>query len=199
MSFRKIDDFNNIYITSDLHLSYTLNRSIQLRGFDNPIEHTRTIRDNINSVCKSHSDILIINGDFSSDMDLARVFLKEITPKNIWLTIGNHDKRKEIQSLFKDGCISRLEHEIKIRWRDELYHIQHLPLLEFDQMYRNSYHWFGHCHGRQKPYLRAMDCSPESWDLKPIPLDKIVEMRSMYNNIDENGKRAKIEIENLDI
>ena len=66
MSFRKIDDFLNIYIISDLHLSYTLNRSIQNRGFINPIEHTRFIRDNINKICKSHSDVLIINGDFSS-------------------------------------------------------------------------------------------------------------------------------------
>ena len=159
MSFRKIDDYLNIYITSDLHLSYNLNRSIQKRGFDNPIEHTRAIRNNINSVCKSHSDVLIINGDFASDMDLARIFLKEITPKNIWLTVGNHDRRKEIQQLFKNGSVSRIEHELKLNWRGEYYHIQHLPLREFEGFYRNSYHWFGHTHGTMKPYLRAMDVS----------------------------------------
>lgn len=191
MSFRKIVDFNNIFITGDLHLSYTLNRSIKNRGFDNPIEHTRVIRNNINSVCKSSSDILIINGDFCNNMDLARVFLKEITPKNIWLTVGNHDRIKELQSLRANGLVSRIEHEIKISWRDELFHIQHLPCLEFDGMYRNSYHWFAHCHNKQEPYLRAMDCGWDVWN-QPVPLDKIVELRSGYNNIDENGRRIKI-------
>lgn len=192
MGFRKIDDYLNILITSDLHLSYTLNRSIQKRGFDNPIEHTRTLRNNINNISKSHSDVLIINGDFTSDMDLARVFLKEITPKNIWLTLGNHCHRKNLQVLLKEGLVSRIEHELKINWRGELYHIQHLPLREFDGMYRNSYHWFGHTHGTMEPYLRAMDCSPDCWDLKPVPLDKIVELRSQYSNIDEFGKRIEL-------
>ena len=193
MSFRKIDSFNNIFITGDLHLSYNLNRSIQIRSFDNPIEHTKHIRNNINSVCKSPSDILIINGDFSSDMDLARVFLKEITPKNIWLVLGNHDRIKDLQELRKYGQVSIIEHEIKINWRDNQYHIQHLPLIEFDGMYRGSYHWFAHCHNRQQPYLRAMDCGLDCWDLKPVSLDKIVDLRSQYNNIDESGRRIKIE------
>lgn len=193
MSFRKIDDFIQIYITADLHLSYVLNRSIQKRGFDNPIEHTRYIRDKINSVCKSPSDVLVINGDFSSDMELARIFLKEITPKNIWICIGNHDKRKELQVLFKNGAVSRIEHELKIKWRDNEFDIQHLPLLEWSSMYRNGHHWHGHTHNTLNPYLKAMDCGWDVWG-EPVLLDKIVELRQEYSNIDENGKRIAINI-----
>ena len=192
MSFRKIDDFNRIFITGDLHLSYTLNRSIQKRGFDNPIEHTRVIRNNINSVCKSHSDVLIINGDFSSDMDLARVFLKEITPKNVWLVLGNHDREKHVRQLFKDGKISRIEHEIKINWRGNQYVCHHEPMIEWDGYYRNSYLWFAHTHNTLKPYLRAMDCGLDAHNLFPVPLDKIVELRSEYSNVDEFGKRIEL-------
>lgn len=195
MGFRKIDDYLNIYITSDLHLSYSLNRSIQKRGFDNPIEHTRAIRNNINSVCKSHSDVLIINGDFASDMDLARVFLKEITPKNIWVVLGNHDHIKEIMDLRKNKLVSRVEYELKLNWRSELFVISHCPQLEHSGFFRNAYHWHGHTHNTLKPYLRAMDCGWDVWG-KPVPLDKIVEERSIYNNVDEFGKRAKIKIEN---
>ena len=193
MSFRKIDDYLNIFITADLHLSYTLNRSIQKRGFDNPIEHTRHIRDTINSVCKSPSDVLIINGDFSSDMELARIFLKEITPKNIWTCIGNHDRRKSLQVLFKNGQVSRIEHELKIKWRDNEFDIQHLPLLEWSSMYRNGHHWHGHTHGTLAPYLKAMDCGWDVWN-KPVLLDTIVELRQDYNNIGEDGKRIEINI-----
>ena len=192
MSFRKIDDYNRIFITGDLHLSYTLNRSIQKRGFDNPIEHTRIVRNNINSVCTSPSDILIINGDFSSDIDLARVFLKEITPKNIWVVLGNHDKKKDLQSLFKYGQISRLEHEIKINWHNELFVCNHMPLKEWDAYFRNSYHWHAHTHNTIKPYLRAYDSGLDAHNLFPVPLDKIVELRSQYSNIDEFGKRIEL-------
>ena len=194
MGFRKIDSFLNLYITGDLHLSYNLNRSIQNRGFINPIEHTRHIRDTINKTCKSHSDVLIINGDFSSDMDLTRVFLKEITPKNIWAVLGNHDRRKEMQSLFNGGYISRSEHELKINWRGNQYDIQHLPLREWSSFYRNGYHWHAHTHNTLQPYLRAHDCG---WDVfgEPVPLDKIVDLRQQYSNIDENGKRIEFSID----
>lgn len=193
MGFRTIADFNNIFITSDLHLSYILNRSIQLRGFKNPIEHTRVIRDNINSVCKSPSDILIIAGD-CGDPDILRVLFKEITPKNIWICIGNHDDKRELINLMKySKSVSRIEHEIKIRWRDNLYYIQHLPCLEWDAMYRESYHWHGHTHGKQKPYLKAMDCGIDVHNLKPVPLELIVEKRELFNNIDSNGYRINID------
>ena len=193
MGFRKIEDYNNIYITGDLHLSYTLNRSIRNRGFTNPIEHTKVIRNNINSVCKSHSDILIIDGDFCSDMDLARVFLKEITPKNIWLVIGNHDKIKELQQLRKNGQVSRIEHELKINWRGNQYVCHHEPMIEWDGYYRNSYLWFGHTHNTLQPYLRAMDCGLDANNLFPVCLDKIIESRSQFSNIDKNGKRISID------
>ena len=192
MSFRKIDDYNRIFITGDLHLSYTLNRSIQKRGFDNPIEHTRIIRNNINSVCISPSDILIINGDFSSDMDLARIFLKEITPKNIWVVLGNHDREKQVRQLLKNGQISRVEHEIKINWRENQYVCHHEPMIEWDGYYRNSYMWFAHTHNTLKPYLRAMDFGLDNCDLKPRLITDIVELRSQYSNIDEYGKRIEL-------
>ena len=176
MSFSKIDSFLNLYITGDLHLSYNLNRSIQNRGFTNPIEHTRYIRDTINKTCKSHSDVLIINGDFSSDINLTRVFLKEITPKNVWVVVGNHDKKRDLLQLKQYNQISRIEHELKLNWRGELYHTQHLPCVEWDAMYRNSYHWHAHTHNTMRPYLRAHDCG---WDVfgRPVLLDKIVDLR----------------------
>ena len=192
MGFRKINDYLNIYITGDLHLSYTLNRSIRNRGFTNPIEHTKVIRNNINSVCKSHSDILIIDGDFCSDMDLARVFLKEITPKNIWLVIGNHDKIKELQQLRKNGQVSRIEHELKINWRDNSFVCHHEPMIEWDGYYRNSYLWYAHTHNTLKPYLRAYDSGLDAHNLFPVPLDKIVELRSQFSNVDEFGKRIEL-------
>lgn len=192
MGFRKIEDYNNIYITGDLHLSYTLNRSIQKRGFNNPIEHTKVIRNNINSICTSHSDILIINGDFSSDMDLARVFLKEITPKNIWLVLGNHDHIKEIMNLRKDKLVSRIEHELKLNWRENQYVCHHEPMIEWEGYYRNSYLWYAHTHNTLKPYLRAYDSGLDAHNLFPVPLDKIVELRSKFSNVDEYGKRIEL-------
>ena len=194
MSFRKIDSYNNIFITADLHLSYIPNRSIQNRGFgSNPIEHTRIIRNNINSVCKSPSDILILNGD-CGDPEILKVFLKEITPKNIWICLGNHDKRKELHNLFQYKLLSRLEENIYIKWRDNKFHICHYPLLEWNGMYHDNggaYHWYGHTHNKIEPYLRSMDCGLDAHLLKPVSLELIVEKRKVFRNVDENHIKLK--------
>lgn len=195
MGFRTIADFNNIFITADLHLSYISNRSIQLRGFKNPIEHTRVIRDNINSVCKSPSDILIIAGD-CGDPDILRVLLNEITPKNIWICIGNHDNKRELINLMKySKSISRIEENIYIKWRDNKFHISHYPLSEWNGFFHDNggaFHPHGHTHNKMKSYLRSMDIGLDSHELKPVPLELIVERRAIFPNIDEHGNKIDI-------
>jgi len=191
MSFRKIDNFLNIFCTGDLHLSHLMNRSIQKRGFNNPEQHTTFVRNQINSVVKSKSDILIINGDCGSP-EILLWFLDSLTSCNIWLTVGNHDHIKELLGLRKLKKVMRVEDNIKINYRDNLFYISHLPHKEWDGLYRNSYHPFAHTHNTMKPYLRAIDCGLDAQDMKPIHLDDVVKLRENFTNIDEYGKRIDI-------
>ena len=53
MVFNTLHNFEDIYVKADLHLSNIVNRTISLRGFTNPQEHTQYIRNIINSTIKS--------------------------------------------------------------------------------------------------------------------------------------------------
>jgi calcineurin-like phosphoesterase family protein len=191
MGFRKIDNYLNIYATGDLHLSHTLNRSIQKRGFNNPEQHNTFIRNQINSVVKSKSDILILGGDLG-DIDILRWFLPSLTSCNIQIIIGNHDHKKELMSLRDIKSVSRIEDSISIKYGGNDFFLAHHPHLEFPGFYRNSYHIHFHTHGTLKPYLRAMDFGLDNCDMKPRLITDIVELRSQYSNIDEYGKRIEL-------
>lgn len=52
MGFKTLKNFEDIYVTADLHLSNIVNRTIKYRGFNNAQEHTKYIRNLINSTIK---------------------------------------------------------------------------------------------------------------------------------------------------
>lgn len=193
MSFRKIDNHLNIFATGDLHLSHNLNRTIQKRGFNNPEQHTTFVRNQINSVVKNKSDILVLGGDLG-DIDLVRMLINSLTTCNCWILQGNHDEKKQLLGLRNMDKVWRVEENIYINWHDNLFHLSHLPHVEFQGFYRNAYHPHFHTHGTMEPYCRAMDCGLDAHGMLPISLDRVVELRQAYSNIDEYGKRIEINI-----
>lgn len=184
MSFRTIDNFTNIYITADLHLSKEkIPKPLYFRGFDKMQDHNNAIRNNINRVAKSKNDILIINGDlgYENDIDSLLIFIESLTPK-VYVVKGNHDNFKNLLTLKKSGVIKYLGEDLKIRWNNNLFHIHHLPLLEWEGYYQGAFHCFGHCHGKIQPYLRAMDVGLDANNMKILNLQDIIEKRNRFQN-----------------
>lgn len=191
---KTINDFQNIYVTADLHLSKDrLNRSIQLRGFSDPKEHTIYIRNMINNISKSSSDILYVVGDigFKDDDESLIDFCKSITPR-VKVVYGNHDSQKQLNRLWKLGVFEDFKHEFVFRWRGNIFHLHHLPLLEWDGFFDDGYLAHGHTHGSIPPYLRAMDIGLDANNIKILNLEKVVEQRKEFHNIDENRNRIKL-------
>lgn len=184
MSFRTIDNFTNIYITADLHLSSILNRTIKNRGFSDPEEHNIFIRNLINSTITNKSDILYILGDvgFKNEDDKLINFIKSLTPR-IRISLGNHDNEKQLKRLWSLGIIEDFKHDYKIRWNNNIFHFNHLPLLEWEGYYQDALHCFAHCHGKRKPYLRAMDIGLDANNMKILNLQDVVDARKGYNNV----------------
>ena len=187
MGFNTLHNFEDIYVTADLHLSNIINRTISLRGFSNPQEHTQYIRNIINSTIKSKSATLYILGDIGfkdEDEELIK-FIRSLTPI-IKVSIGNHDKEKQLRKLWQMGVIQDCKQAYKIRWNDNLFHLQHLPLLEWEGFYQDAFHCFGHTHGKIKPFLRAMDIGLDANNMQIMNLYDVMNMRKIYHNIDEN-------------
>lgn len=193
MGFKTIGNYEDIYVTSDLHLSNIVNRTIAYRGFKTGDEHTKYLRNLINSKIKNKSAILYILGDigFKNQDDELVHFFKSLTPI-IKVSLGNHDSEKQLKKLWSMGVIQDFKHDYKISWQNELFHLNHFPILEWDGFYRNSYHCFGHTHGNMKPYLRAMDIGLDANDMQILHLSEVIEKRKDYNNIDDLGKSIKL-------
>ena len=97
MGFKTLKNFEDIYVTADLHLSNIVNRTIKYRGFNNAQEHTKYIRNLINSTIKNKSAVLYILGDvgFRDEDDELIHFIKSL----IW------DKGNKIMGQCSQNCI----------------------------------------------------------------------------------------------
>lgn len=193
MTFKTINNFEDIYITSDLHLSDTVNRTISNRGFCCGEKHTEFIRNLINSKIKNRNSTLYILGDigFRGQDDKLIEFFKSITPR-VKVAVGNHDSEKQLKRLWNMGIIQDCKKDYKIRWNNYLFHLNHLPLLEWEGFFLNSFHFFGHCHGNQKSYLRAMDVGLDANNMQILNLYDLINMRKIYNNVDENKNKIEL-------
>lgn len=186
-----VKDFEEVYVTADLHLSnYVLNRSIKLRGFSDPKEHTIFIRNLINSTIKNRSANLYILGDLGmkQESEELAVFIKSLTPR-VKVAIGNHDSKKQLTALWNAGVIQDCKHEYVFRWRGNIFHFHHLPLLEQEYFFEDSYQCHGHTHGSIQPYLRSMDVGLDATDMKILNLEEVVEARKSFHNVNKNRER----------
>lgn len=190
MGFRSVNNFEELYVTADLHLSTVLNRTIKNRGFTDPDAHTIEIRNIINNTIKNKSAVLYILGDlgYRENIELLSRFIKSLTPV-VKVAYGNHDSIRTLNTLWKSGIIQDFKHEFKIRWNDNLFHLHHLPLLEWEGYFENSFHCHGHTHGTIPPYYRAMDVGLDANDMCVLNLHEVVRRRCMYRNVDSNKER----------
>lgn len=193
MGFKTLNNFENIYVTGDLHLSNTVNRTIAYRGFNDAKEHTKYIRNVINSTIKSKSDTLYILGDvgFKDNDEELMHFIKSLTPR-VKISLGNHDSERQLKRFWSMGVIEDFKHDYKIRWNGNLFHLTHLPLLEWEGFFRNGYLCHAHTHGNQKPYLRSWDVGLDNNNMKILNLQEIINLRSDFNNIDNSGNKIEL-------
>ena len=90
------------------------------------------------------------------------------------------------------GIIADFKHDYKIRWNGNLFHLTHLPLLEWEGFFRNGYLCHAHTHGNQKPYLRSWDVGLDNNNMKILNLQEVIDLRSDFNNIDNSGNKIEL-------
>lgn len=190
---KTLQNFEDIYVTADLHLSNNrLNRTIRDRGFTDPQEHTIFVRNLINNTITNKSATLYILGDVGFKNDDASMisFVKSLTPR-VKIAFGNHDSQKQLKKLWQAGVFQDCKHEYVFKWRDNIFHLHHLPLLEQECYFQDSFQCFGHTHGTIPPFLRSMDVGLDAVSMRILNLEEVVEMRKEYHNIDEDNNRIK--------
>lgn len=148
---RKKIEHQNIYFTSDAHLSHANVIKYDKRPFINIREMDETIIDNWNAKVKE-TDTVFYLGDFSFDRDIERTreMAKELNG-TIHFILGNHDDERLIRKL---GVFETVSDYVNLSVKDDTtprkyqdIMMFHYPILSWDKGHHGAWHLHGHCHG----------------------------------------------------
>lgn len=165
------------YFTADEHYGHSNIIKYCDRPFEDVDEMDECMLDNHNSVVKS-GDTVVHIGDFSLYsrvfQDVSDRYIKKLNGTNIFI-IGSHD-----QWLRNAG--SHI-------WQKAINGQQvvccHYALARWPASHYNSWHLFGHTHGRFENHGKSIDVGVDSHNFTPVSFEKIIEiMKNLPDNPD---------------
>lgn len=176
------NNYRHIYFSADFH-AYHKNMCAgtttwiggKTRDFDNQIDMTIKMVNNINKVVKS-DDLLIHAGDWSfGGKDKIRKFREQIKCEKIINILGNHDKNirkhKEYSDLFEwTGDY------LEMGYNKKKICICHWPILSWNCMSQGAFMLHGHCHHNLSvSFGRMLDVGIDGpdYNFKPISLEYV--------------------------
>jgi calcineurin-like phosphoesterase family protein len=164
-----------IFLCADLHMGHENIIGYTNRPFTDADHMNEILIQNFNSVIKYGDDVYCM-GDFAFHNH--QQYLKRLNG-NWFLIKGNHDK----------GC-----EQANFAWVKDTYtlnmgktdciYMSHYAHRVWNRSHFNSYHAFGHSHGRVEPYGRSMDVGVDAVPNKyfPIHLEEFIKILSKENN-----------------
>lgn len=149
---------DQVWISSDFHAyhkniakgSSNWDKNSGQRDFNNEIEMTETIVNNINQLIKE-DDLLIHCGDWSfGGKDNIFLLADAIDCKNIICIEGNHDHHKlEFEIGVLDNIFMEFTQIGYYQVQGVKFMCSHYPCLIYHgQNKKNTYHFYGHVHGK---------------------------------------------------
>lgn len=159
----------NFYI-ADPHFGHKSIIHLCNRPFSSIEEMDEALISNWNNKV-SKTDTVYILGDFAKNLTCARNIIEKLNGKKI-LIRGNHDT-DPICELF-DNCYPYLE----ITDNETKLILMHYPLYDWNGMYRNSLHLYGHIHEKNMNKTNAYCVSVEHTGFAPITLEELISFKS---------------------
>ena len=169
----------NFYI-SDLHLGHSNIIRLNNRPFKDAIEMETTIINNWNNRVREDDNVYII-GDFCyKSAQSPEYYLKQLKG-NKYLITGNHDRHllnnPDIKKYFK-----QITPILFIKDNDKSVILCHYPMIEWDGMYRDTWHIYGHIHNNTndtyeiltKYRLKALNAGVDVNNFMPVSFEELI-------------------------
>lgn len=159
-----------IYFSSDHHFNHKriLEHCQDTRPYSSIEEMNLTYIDNWNSVVKP-SDTVYYLGDFvMGGVEEAHSFASVLNG-NIYFIEGNHDSRWF-------GKIKRFNYLLpiqEIKYNHKTYVLSHYPMRAWNKSFYESYHLFGHEHGKMPPHGFSFDVGVDCWNGYPVSIEEV--------------------------
>lgn len=153
------------YFTADTHFNHEKIIQYCARPFKNIDEMNNTLIDNWNSVVKK-GDLVYHIGDFGW-----RNFKPILDKLNgqIILIKGSHDYNQEL----KHKKIVKVERLINMRIDKQPITLCHYCMRKWHLEHYNSWHLFGHSHGKLSPIGKSWDVGVDNNNFFPLSWDQI--------------------------
>lgn len=179
--------YDNLFVTSDLHFGHKQKFVYEDRGYKSPEQMDADIIGVINDKV-GKDGILLHLGDLSlntSEQRLVQIF-SELKIKEFWNLWGNHN-----QPLFSlkykpyNFNLINYGHYLTMSYEKNDFICFHFPIMAWEGMFRGSMHLCGHSHGKnplsriEAKQSKILDCG---WDIHSKPLsmkeiEKIMETK----------------------
>jgi|WetSurMetagenome_2_1015567.scaffolds.fasta_scaffold242449_2 calcineurin-like phosphoesterase family protein len=157
------------YFTSDTHGNHL--KMAQLRGFTTLEEHENLIIENWNKIVQKKDEVYHL-GDFCfGSHDIVRSYRAKLNGK-IFLILGNHDYANRLRNL--PGLFTWVGDTKEIKINHHPTFLSHFGHRVWSKSNYNSWHLYGHSHGKLAPYGKSFDVGLETHDYKVWSVDEIV-------------------------
>jgi calcineurin-like phosphoesterase family protein len=143
---------NEIHLLSDLHINHS-NIITKLSKWESgatrdfkSVEHMNThIIEQINKHVLFNHHLFILGDLMFGDKNYDSLF-KSINCNNIYVLRGNHDNVEKLTKACADNNVVYLGWRENVIINGKLCVLSHEPILSWDSIGRNSYHFYGHVH-----------------------------------------------------
>lgn len=169
------------FVTSDQHFGHKNIIKLCDRPFRSVEEMDEVLMARWNEVV-GPDDLVYHLGDFCYKAGKDPGHYRKKLNGSIILIRGNHDPKLSQQRWADNGfSVVCVDHFIEESGR--FVHLYHYPLRDWNGYYRNSYHLFGHSHGRTKGIGRSMDVGVDAGgNFYPYRLDALLDRLSAVDN-----------------
>lgn len=177
-----IEQYPNVYLTSDLHFGHTNIIKYEHRdermNISGTMEHDQKLISNWNSVVKP-KDLVIILGDFSFHKpDKTMEILKQLNGHKV-LIEGNHDCIFLKNKSFDRTLFEEIAEYKEYHYRGYHLCLMHYPIQSFKHMDKETNNYIQvHGHIHSAPYVvpkKSYNVGVDINDYKPIHIDKVIE------------------------
>jgi calcineurin-like phosphoesterase family protein len=177
------------FFTSDQHFGHSNSIRYCNRPFKNVYDMDNTIINNWNKRVKPN-DTVYVNGDFifrGNDKYVEQI----VTSLNgkIVLILGDHDKTIK-KFMKKESNISIFSKKVEMfdyLWYDKndiKIALFHWCIRTWQRSHYNSFHLYGHSHGRLPPLGKSWDVGVDNNKFEPLSLDEVIDiMKTRPNNM----------------
>jgi len=192
----RIANPEKVFFISDTHFGHYAILKHSLRPFVSATDMDQAIIENWNNVVSPKDDVFHL-GDFcwGRDYTVARRY-RDALNGNIHLIMGNHDRLSfgEYKHLF--GTVTQIH---QLMYGQIPIILCHFGMRVWNRSHFNSWHLYGHSHGKLQPVGKTHDVGVDNNGFKPVSLLEIEEiMKTRDNNFNYVEKR-KINAEQTEI